>query len=313
MFTVNGIWEIRSDPKSKKSKGGLFRDNMCHIRLTNIACYYPDPISLMYELIDEFKLQFRAISRIDICNDFTVFDNKVTPSNFIKRYLADEYAKINQINVNLHLKDKWSGKVCNYLAWGSPKSMVSTKLYDKTLELAESSKKEYIKSMWAECGLPTDINDTHVWRLEFSIKTDCKRWTPLYSDKGKIDVAFENTLATYCKPDYVVSVWQSLMAHYFRFVKREKTAKGTLKRKYDCKQLFLFSKGEVLYCLPGQNKPIFKHSRNLQAAINKLEDYKREETNPSMIFSLNEVLEKLYTEQHEENILNRKIAKGYYL
>lgn len=312
MFTVNGVWEVRSDPKSKKSKGGLFRDNMCHIRLTNVACYYPDPIGLMNNFLSEFKMSFRAISRIDICNDFVTFDNRVTPANFIKRYLADEYAKINQINVKLHLKDKWSGKECNYLAWGSPKSMVSTKLYDKTLELDEQSEKPYIKAMWKECGLPTDKNDLHVYRLEFSVRTDCKRWTPLYGGNGKIDMAIENNLQTYSKPDYVVSIWQSLMAHYFKFVHRERTKTGTLKRKYDCQKIELFKRGEVLYFLPGENKPIFHHSRNLQAAINKLEEYKRQESNPNMMFSLDTVLEKLYDEQREEEVQNRRIARGYY-
>lgn len=313
MFTVNGIWEVRSDPKSKKSKGGLFRDNMCHLRLTNIACYYPDPVKLMSDFIAEFHMQLRAVSRIDICNDFLLFDNRVTPENFVKRYLADEYAKINQINVKLHLRDKWSGKECNYLAWGSPKSMVSTKLYDKTLELSEQSKKSYILQMWKECGLPVDKSSRHVWRVEFSIKTECKKWTPLFGSDGKIDMAIENTLQTYSKPDYVVSIWQSLMAHYFKFVRRERTKKGTLKRKYDCPTLGLFKFGEVQYFMPGKNEPVFHNSRNLQAAINKLEEYKKEETNPDMMFSLDAVLDKLYSEQRTEEIENRRIAKGFSL
>lgn len=292
MFTCNDIIEVRCDPKSKKSEHGIFNDRMCHLRLTNNACYFPNPVQVLQEFCDDLHIAVKAISRIDICNDFTEFDNHCRVENFVSRYLKDEYAKINQINVKLHMKDRWAGKVCNYLSWGSQKSMVSTKLYDKTLELKEQSSKPYIKYLWKSCGLPTDFNDRHVWRLEFSIKTACKMWVPLYNDKGQLDGAFPNRLSAFAQKNYIVNAWQSLCHHYFRFVKRELTTKGTLKRKYDCTRLGLFTEGGVLYYQPLSTMPIMHNKeRTINQVLKYLQNMKLRKCEPKDLFSLDEVID----------------------
>lgn len=302
MFTCNDIIEVRCDPKSKKSEHGIFNDNMCHLRLTNNACYFPNPVEVLQDFCDDLHISVKAISRIDICNDFVEFDNRTKVENFVSRYIKDEYAKINQINLKLHLKDRWAGKVCNYLSWGSQKSMVSTKLYDKTLELKEQSSKPYIKYLWKACGLPTDFNDRHVWRLEFSVKTACKMWVPLYNDKGQFDGAIPNRLTAFSQKSYVVAAWQSLCHHYFKFVKRETTAKGTLKRKYDCAQLGLFSDGGVQYYQPLNIMPIMhSRERTIKLVLKYLKDMRVQKSEPSDIFSLDSVIDMVTKDRMDEH------------
>ena len=56
------------------------------------------------------------------------------PQNLIKDYMAGELAKVNQCKLSAHGKDSFDDRVWNSLSWGAEKSMISTKLYNKTLE-----------------------------------------------------------------------------------------------------------------------------------------------------------------------------------
>lgn len=244
--------EIRRNPYSLKKMGGIFEETACHIRLSNFACYSISPIDDLrkFLIINEYKL--KAISRVDICLDFNYFDKGDDPQRIIQRYMKGELSKINQCNVAAHGKDQWDGRNWNSLSWGAKKSMISTKIYNKQLELNQNRDKPYIRQQWKEAGLITDIKDkeTDIWRIEFSIKTEAKKWVMLV-DESKVkprEIAMPSTLSTYDNRIKLMCLFYSLSTHYFHFKYVEKDEKGNLKRKDRCRDKVLFINDEH-YCV----------------------------------------------------------------
>ena len=110
--------------------------------------------------------------------------------------------------------------------------MVSTKLYNKTLELREVHDKPYIRQAWFTCGLvdsPIKLTKTdttgkeytpQIWRLEFSIRSSVKNWFVIEEDgNARKKRSIRNTLAMYANRSLLVPIFASLTTHYFHFKK----------------------------------------------------------------------------------------------
>jgi hypothetical protein len=110
--------------------------------------------------------------------------------------------------------------------------MVSTKLYNKSKEIAQvSQEKVYIPYSWFLCGLldnpisRTKLNDKgeeyspEIWRLEFSLKSKADRWLVIEDVSGKRMKKREipHTLDRYDAPDKLWQRFQDLAYHYFHF------------------------------------------------------------------------------------------------
>lgn len=256
MFTIcengNPYIEIRRNPYSLKSVGGIMQDGSCHIRLCNESCYHDNPIDEMRTFILTYDFVYKSIARIDICLDFNTFDNGWTPQRFINAYMRSNISKVNQTNVSCHGSDNWDGRSFNSLKWGAVTSPISTKLYNKTLEMKQGEDKSYIRQWW-QCGgdfvgmaiKPEDVTGLDmtkdVWRLEFSIKAQAQARKRKSGNEEK----FTLHLFDY---DTKEKLWQrfcELYEMYFDFRKKEyvydeKKQERHLKRKYDCKRIKLF-------------------------------------------------------------------------
>ena len=92
MFTIyrkDKPWiEIRRNPYSKVSQGGIMHDRSCHIRLSNETCYEENPIDILRMFIMANGYTYISISRIDICLDFNKFDNGWSAERFISSYIT---------------------------------------------------------------------------------------------------------------------------------------------------------------------------------------------------------------------------------
>lgn len=266
--------EVRRKPYSLKANGGIFEPNDCHIRLANRTCYLPFPIDELRKFLLCHDYFYKSLSRIDICMDFNVFDLGDKPENVISAYMRGKLSKLNQSRVSAvgkeadifpklkpkadltanaekqlsqeptiwaHGKDNFFGRVWNSLKWGSPKSMVSTKLYNKSLELDETHDKKYIRDAWRAAGLDEDKG---IWRVEFSINSDMKHL--LRHDTGELD---KHDLSCYDTPLKLLFRFHSLANRYFHFKYFELKADGKPQRKDRCKDkvLFRISKDEAAY------------------------------------------------------------------
>lgn len=308
MFYINDehgkpFLEIRRNPYSLKSEGGIFDANDCHIRLSNRTCYMPKQIDMLRKFLLNNNYIYKGISRIDICSDQAVFDNGMNPQNLCNDFIKEKIWKVHQSALSSHADDADDstrylqelielfksydklhlsahgnghnfGRTWNSIKWGSPRSAISTKIYNKTLELqTESREKLYIKDAWVKQGLcdlqkvgydvkQKDGSTVHkskmvcvepnssipeeipieearlikIWRVEFSIRSDGRTWVDIEKDK-KIELNLTNFDDSYkvAKAFYMMTSWN------FQFVWSAFTPQGKAKRKDRCKAIELYN------------------------------------------------------------------------
>ena len=286
--------EIERNPYSLKQNGGIFEPESCHIRLANRTLYQPNPVQQLTNFIIKYGYEYKGISRVDVCCDLTIFDNGMKPQDLANKYIKDKIWKVHQshiapntddgddtwripIHLGAHGKETKTGRTWNSLKWGSPKSALSTKLYNKTLELETNTGKFYIKDAWVKAGLcdlqkvryeyrnpktkeieirskqisvvpGTAINQEipieeakkiDVWRVEFSMNSEGRKWIDL-GDNHIVDLslnAFDN-LDSLTATFFTCSEW------LFCFIYAKWITKGATRwkeRTNRCKKLQLFN------------------------------------------------------------------------
>lgn len=210
-LSMNGVqlYEVRRAPLSIKSQGGIFDPRACHIRVVNSALYTRAPIIDFMRFLELHHIKIVSTSRLDICLDFQKFDNRTDPARFMSDYFAGKYAKINQCKFSAHGVDAWQNKVYHSVKWGSEKSRLTTKMYCKTLELATTKDKPYIRGQWKAAGMRDDLD---VWRIEFSLKSSCKSMMSC-EDGEIIDMSLRNITSR----DDLMCIFSALYERYFDF------------------------------------------------------------------------------------------------
>lgn len=232
----NPLIEIRRNPASGSAPFNGLVEQSAHIRLTNWVLYQGNPVQMLREFLLRNDYIFKRIYRIDICYDFERFDSGDVPAKFVRRYLQGKYRKINQSNLTAHGRDTWNGQDYSSLSWGSKSSMVTTKLYNKTLELKEGKNdKPYIKTCWMLHGLidnpcsmtKTDTNGNlyhpEIWRLEFSLMSEADSWLVIEMVNGKKmkKQAIPHRLDQFDAKDKIWKRFRDLAYHYFHFKRTE--------------------------------------------------------------------------------------------
>lgn len=328
MFTVYDTYnqpfiEIRRLPLAvkKNTEKSVIDPMSCHLRFNNRYCYYHNAAEIMQQFIHRYGFQYIAIARVDLCLDFEKFDSGDEPATFIRRYLNQTYAKINQSEISAHGKDQWDGIQFNSLSWGSPTSPIGTKIYDKTLEIKTHSKpqkdkkkqttkyskpyKPWIPQAWVQSGLLTDfqaltktlpdgtVYSPRIWRLEFSIRSKVKNWVTLKNshrnDTPHKYLSYRNDLDIYQDDQRKLTLFASLVHQYFFFRKYDKG-----KRKYDCpeKKLFNFNPQDTLVKV---EKPLTttRDQSRLTMLLHLLEDYREHKVKTDDIIKIYDVTEML--------------------
>lgn len=286
--------EIERNPYSLKQNGGIFEPESCHIRLANRTLYQPNPVQQLTNFIVKYGYEYKGISRVDVCCDLTIFDNGMKPQDLANKYMKDKIWKVHQSKIDAHSldgDDSWripihlgahgretkTGRTWNSLKWGSPKSALSTKLYNKTLELETNTGKFYIKDAWVKSGLCElqkvryeyrnpktkeieirskqitvapgtaisqeitieEAKKIDVWRVEFSMNSEGRKWIDL-GDNHIVDLslnAFDN-LDSLAATFFTCSEW------LFCFIYAKWITKGATRlkeRTNRCKKLQLFN------------------------------------------------------------------------
>ena len=228
----NDMFEVRRNPKSGDSSFVGLSPQSTHIRLCNWVCYQSNCVQLLRDFLVRHNYIFHRIYRIDVCYDFERFDSGDKPERVARRIVEKTYLKMNQTKIHAIGDDNWGGYAWETLSWGSLTSMVSTKLYNKTKELAATgNKKPYILTQWMMAGLIDNpvtqvkyIKDgsqykPDIWRVEFSIKSKADSWLILEDISGKRvkKKAVPHSLSLFDSQDKLWQRFQDLAYHYFRF------------------------------------------------------------------------------------------------
>lgn len=226
------IIEVRRNPKSGDSSFSGLSQFSTHIRLCNWVCYQDNCVSLLRDFLVKHNYIFHRIFRVDVCYDFTKFDTGDRPDRVAKRIIEKTYLKMNQGRIAAHGADNWATYDWESLSWGSATSMVTTKMYNKTKELAATgNKKPYILTTWMMAGLIDNpmsqtkrmpdgsMQKIDVWRIEFSLHSKADSWLILEDISGKKvkKKAVPHSLSLFDAKDKLWQRFQDLAYHYFRF------------------------------------------------------------------------------------------------
>lgn len=282
MFVLEGtdgenLLEVRRNPASS-GLNGIHEINECHIRLVNRTCYFDNAAESFAQFLSVHGYTDIRISRVDICLDFVRFDKGDDPQAFVRRYFRHKYAKINQGRISGHGDDTWTGQEWNSLSWGSKTSAVTTKMYNKTMELYDAKTdtfaKPYIRQAWLLCGFIDDMQRVtlnnervQVWRVEFSLRSAVKNWIPIEIDGNEKNYqSIRNTLECYQGRDRMLVMFASLANHYFHF---KKYKQGQRKDRCKDKILFDFSGEQITYRI-GKNDYAAASKQNAQEKYMRL-------------------------------------------
>lgn len=330
IYTPDGqpFVEVRRSPHKTNDhdKFQVLEIGSCHLRLHNRTCYFNDAGKLMEDFINRYGFTFRRIAKIDICLDFEKFDSGDSPAAFVRRYLKGKYAKVNQCNISMHGKDCWDGQEWNSLSWGSKKSPIFTRLYNKTLELKEVKDKPYIRQAWASSGLVDDFiqltkrNEKgewykpEIWRLEFSIASSVRNWVCFDVDENgnKTHRSLRNDLSRYRTRRDLETMFNSLVKHYFHFKhldskdsRDQESRERCIKSKYDCpdKVLFTFQDSDEVYKVE-KLAAAKVDNKALLALKNKLCYYKQTHVQKSTQEACNAIIEAIDKEMLVRQAVN---------
>lgn len=210
-----------------QARTSVIKENACQIKVINEQLYTAGWVSRLRSMIQELNIEYKSISRLDICADFNKLYKGLHPLTLIKGYLTQKYLKIgiNQgyvafksmgyliSNQTKSLSKNFSLGTQEYngVTWGS-KGYVQTQLYNKTQELRDKGTKPWIVEQWINAGL--DINN--VWRLEFRIQKAGKSLELM--ETGDI---FSLGLSEISDEHRFLELFQSYVDKYARFVKRD--------------------------------------------------------------------------------------------
>lgn len=124
------------------------------------------------------RCQFNSMGRLDFCCDFEANDlvlqriKDMISNNIYVERKSEGSVFWHQRNIDGHKHNE-----AHCISWGSKKSEIKVKLYNKSREIGllggTDPEKPWIKAQWELVGL--DV--TKVWRLEFSMRTNgVMRW-----------------------------------------------------------------------------------------------------------------------------------------
>lgn len=217
---------ICMNPLSAHSRGGIINDYACHVKLANYYCYVPGAVRDFKSFLENIGVCVKNIARLDLCCDFQYFENGLAAKTFIKKYACGDYCKLHANKGRLYFTDE-EVKTYESVTFGSPKSNVTARLYNKSLELQEVKDKVYIRDCWMQSNLKVGMN---VWRCEFAIKAEGRK--SVDKEEG---VVYNIGLDSLCIPGAVRDYFLYYAKHYFLF-----SVYSPSKSKYRTKRLELF-------------------------------------------------------------------------
>lgn len=309
------LLEVRRNPASQGLMG-IHDENECHIRLCNRTCYFDNAAEFLQSFLNKHGYFDVRISRIDLCLDFSLFDFGDNPYSFIRRYFRHRYSKINQTSITGHGDDTWLGQNWNSVSWGSKSSPVTTKMYDKTLELydpkSDTFGKPYIREAWFHCGLIDNIQrctlnnkSVKVWRVEFSLRSSVKNWLRLELDgTEKKFQSVRNSLDVYNGRERILTMFAALARHYFRFKKFEQ---GKRKDRCEDKKLFDFTATQTVYKI-GRNDTALGSGSTFKARyqqlMHKIRDFQATHTGAELFRACEVLIAAIMEEDMRKDLTN---------
>lgn len=244
------------------------------IKFDNWVLYSVNLYTYVLEFLALNQFTFKSFSRIDICQDFQLFNNSMKPSTFIKNYLNGQYLRLGRTSISTaHFRQIDVNLSFNALKFGSNLSEVSIGLYNKTLEMNSVKWKPWIAEKWLKCGLNPDVD---TWRLEVSIKDVNKLVSN--NDTGEYQELASLEILKHATHSLIYKVFRE---KYFSFVIKDSQVKKSRMTK-----LPLFSDSFANYTIVDGSHNIAA-TRSDKIFIKKLEDVNNDLRGKNIEFNIN--------------------------
>lgn len=231
LYTTDGekILTILCDPYSH-----IIAHDSALVEVANKWLYGGSLNWVMSVVYDLHPCCFLCLSRVDICGDFQADMDEWA----IIQGLADNSMYVQSIREGSMFhdyvdnpEDNTRGRVPKCLSWGSKRSNIKWKLYNKSLELTEYDDKgrafftkPYIVDQWRE----NDMDVNRVWRLEISISPLAKfQW------RGRVP-----TMREICDRYFVEDLFSSQYASRFRIRMNQGHADRTNDKRVELLDVF---------------------------------------------------------------------------
>ncbi len=264
-----------SEPTSK-----IINSRAVIVKFENNILYSRSAKYFINSFLIETKLNYKSITRADICRDFTDFNGGISPAKFIQDFFAMKYLKNGRSRFTT-IGTPANKLTFDYLRFGSRASGKTIYLYNKSKELREQKDKQWIHDFWKLNGLWTGAD---VWRLEFSFKGSSNK--VIDPDTSELNPIHWNHLFTADKLYELVNISNSI---YFDFRQNNGT-----KNKSEMEKINLFSDQPThkkLIKLP-DNPDDTKHIRSILRALMK--EYEENSiTNQSDQYTLSTTIDQL--------------------
>lgn len=142
------------------------------VKLENRILYGQRYIEILYAINNAFSLQYKGITRLDICYDCNRLHGGRDVPRFLRQFMTHEPLKKGHIirsgsqRFTAHgTRSNTSVANISSMRWGSPNNDISAYCYDKTLEMCEVKRKPWILEMWDKNGLEYDIDKDAIDKL----------------------------------------------------------------------------------------------------------------------------------------------------
>lgn len=295
------IWEFWNYDEliltaATKPKSKILKPDICIIKIDNKQLYTNTLFQLLNEVVKFEKLKFNNITRLDICMDFQLFDNKDKPQQVCERFFNNRYLKNGKSEFKC-MGNQTNQINYNYLRFGKNTASVSAYMYNKTLEMNEVKLKSHILQLWENLGI---ANNTDVWRLEFSIKEFSNNL--INNDTGEIVEINYSELSNQAK---LFEIYKALYNKYFDFRKNDYS-----QNKSRMKRVMLFEFDKAVYRWFVDPKKL-DSTRADRIFINKIEKYNNElrQINLDKFDELEEMKLKIIETKNLKNWYNKTHAE----
>lgn len=210
------------------------------LKIHNKYLYQKELYPFVVKLLEDLKLKFVNVTRLDIAMDFLKFDD-MSVKDFIQGFASTEYLKKEKIDFKLH-GDSWSvdkGKLTGgyeTVKFGRETSDITYYLYNKSLEMNSVKMKPYIIDHWKAHGYD-GLED--VYRLEFSLHPTKKAIGFMNDETGeKIGEVTFKDLDILTVIDHVFRTYYN---RCFQFVYKEFSNRGNVRKQSRSADLVLFT------------------------------------------------------------------------
>lgn len=209
---------------SKPHTASVLPKDMYLIKLDNSLLYNGCVYDTVTEFLSNSNLEFKSITRLDVCLDFHVFTNYWTIQNFIDNFAKGLIIKNQQGTGKLVFSNK-QGIVWESLYFGRATSPRMLTIYNKSKEQRDVKMKYHILKAWRTCD--DYISTQDVSRLEFRINEPGKQ-NIVDIDTG--DVLQINSLEI-LKSENFIKLLKTLLSTDFKFYSKHDKAKNVSRKK----------------------------------------------------------------------------------